>query len=120
MKKNLILIFFLLPFSPFASAQLPTSAQAEIENILSALGSSACEFNRNGNWYSASDAQAHLRKKYEYLLKKKLISSTEEFITKGATESSMSSQPYQVRCSNAAMVPSSVWLTNQLQVLRKK
>jgi hypothetical protein len=109
-----------MAFWPAArSAELPQSALWEIDQLLGALGSSNCRFNRNGTWYSASDAQAHLTKKYEYLRKKKLLGSAEDFITGAGTESSRSGQPYQVQCGQEGAVPSAVWLGEALRRLRK-
>ena len=114
-----LLFLTLIAFSPAArSAELPQSAQWEIDHLLGALGSSDCRFNRNGTWYSASDAQAHLTKKYEYLRKKKLLGSAEDFITGAGTESSKSGQPYQVQCGQESAVPSAVWLQAELRRLR--
>ena len=118
MIKRSLVILYLLMASPLAGAQISVSAQTEITQLLAVLGSSTCEFNRNGSWHSAPDAKAHLQKKYEYLLKKKMINSTEEFIAKGATKSSISADAYQVRCHNKPTLASAIWLTNQLQLLR--
>jgi len=108
-----------MSFWPAArSAELPQSAISEIDHLLGALGSSNCRFYRNGKWYSASDAQAHLTKKYEYLRKKKLLGSAEDFITGAGTESSRSGQPYQVQCGQEGAVPSAVWLGEALRRLR--
>jgi hypothetical protein len=100
------------------SAELSQSAQWEIDQLLGSLGGSNCRFYRNGRWYSASDAQAHLTKKYEYLRKKKLLGSAEDFITGAGTESSRSGQPYQVQCGQEDAVPSAVWLQAALRRLR--
>ena len=108
-----------MSFWPAArSAELPQSAISEIDQLLRALGSSNCRFFRNGTWYSAPDAQAHLTKKYEYLRRKKLLGSAEDFIAKGGTESSRSGQPYQVQCGQEDAVPSAAWLGEALRRLR--
>jgi len=108
-----------MAFCPAArSAELPHSALWEIDRLLGSLGGSNCRFYRNGTWFSASDAQAHLTKKYEYLRKEKLLSSAEDFIAKGGTESSRSGQPYQVQCGQESAVPSAVWLQAALRRLR--
>jgi hypothetical protein len=99
--------------------ELSAAARSEAEQLLTVLGSSSCEFYRNGNWHAPSEAKAHLRKKYDYLLKKGMIGSTEDFIAKGATQSSISGESYQVRCPNKAAQPSSVWLSNELRALRE-
>jgi len=108
-----------MSFWPVAhSAELPQSALWEIDQLLGSLGGSNCRFYRNGTWFSASDAQAHLTKKFEYLRKKKLLGSSEDFITKAGTESSRSGQPYQVQCGQEDAVPSAVWLQAALHRLR--
>ena len=117
MRKISFALLFLVSTVAFG-ADLPAPAKAEIVQLLNTLGSSSCEFYRNGSWYKAAEAKTHLNKKYDYLLKKGLISSTEEFIRKGATESSMSGEAYQVRCPNEAAQPSAAWLGNKLKLLR--
>lgn len=99
-------------------AELSSSAKVEIDALLNALGTSECQFYRNGSWYSGSMAQDHLKTKFEYLAKRDLISSAEEFIAEAATKSSMSGEPYQVRCPRQEAQPSSVWLSNELQRIR--
>ncbi len=50
-------------------------------------------FQRNGSWYDGSDARAHLQRKYDYLLKKGMVDSAEQFIERAASQSSMSGNP---------------------------
>lgn len=112
-------ILLLLASMPAIGTEIPATTYAEVEYLLKALSSSSCEFYRNGDWHRAPEAEAHLRKKYNYLVKKGMISKAEEFIAKGATESSLSGEPYQVRCPNEAAQPSAVWLSKKLQALRE-
>jgi Family of unknown function (DUF5329) len=100
------------------AGSLPATAKAEIEAVLTAMKSSGCQFNRNGTWYSGADAHAHLTKKLVYLEDKNLIKSAEEFIEFGASTSSASGKPYQVRCGTAPAVDSKLWLQIQLKSLR--
>jgi hypothetical protein len=93
-------------------------ADVEIEHLLGYLERSGCVLYRNGTWYSASDARAHLEKKYRYLLDKGLVDTTEDFIDRAATASSMSGRPYQVKCDGREPVSSAEWLTTELQRLR--
>lgn len=102
------------------AAELSTASKAEINALLDRLGQSGCEFNRNGTWYSSDKAKAHLTRKLGYLLDKKLIENTEQFIALGGTKSSMSGKEYSVRCPNQPSVPSAVWLTRELQAVRAK
>lgn len=100
------------------AAEVSPSVEREIVALLDVLGTSDCRFYRNGSWYSASEAQAHLMRKYEYLRQQKLIGSSEDFILKGGTKSSRSGEPYQVRCGREQSVPSSEWLSAVLQRVR--
>ncbi|PWT73037.1 MAG: hypothetical protein C5B46_06000 [Proteobacteria bacterium] len=100
------------------AAEPNASAKTEIEHLLDYLGRSGCEFNRNGRWYSAAEARAHIAKKYAYLLDKGWVSTAEEFIARAATESSVSGKPYQVRCGGAATVPSGQWMQEELKRYR--
>jgi hypothetical protein len=92
--------------------------RAEIVHLLKRLEGSGCQFQRNGSWYPPARAASHLNQKYEYLLKKSLITNTESFIERAATESSMSGKPYSVRCANAPAVASATWLRAELQKFR--
>jgi hypothetical protein len=100
------------------AGSLPANARAEIEAVLSALKSSGCQFYRNGTWHSGAEAQAHLTKKLTYLADKNLIKSAEEFIALGASTSSVSGKPYQVRCGAAPAFDSELWLLDQLKAIR--
>lgn len=104
-----------LLFASAAFAGEPTpEAKQEISYLLNYLKTSGCEFNRNGSWYGAEDAVNHLNKKYDYLLKKGMVSTTEDFIKQAATESSMSGKPYLVKCGTMASVPSGPWFQAEL------
>ena len=103
-----------------AHAQPPAAAtQKEIEQLFAALQQSQCQFQRNGTWYDAAKATDHLRQKYDYLLKRDLVPSTELFIERAATQSSVSGKPYQVRCGQSAPVTSKQWFDAQLKALRR-
>ena len=59
---------------------LPTDSNDEISHLFSYLETSGCEFYRNGSWHTGKEASAHLKKKYQHLLDRKLVSSAESFI----------------------------------------
>lgn len=101
-------------------ADTPTTTAIEIDGLFAALLQSGCEFSRNGSWYSAKQASQHLQSKYDYLLKKKLVPNTEAFIERAASQSSMSSKPYLVRCPGQPEVRSKQWFGEQLQKIRAK
>jgi len=96
------------------AADLAGASKAEIDFLLAAMKNSGCQFNRNGQWYGADEAVSHIETKYSYLLRKHMLSSTEDFIDRAATGSSMSGQAYLVRCGDAAPVESSVWFKAEL------
>ena len=54
----------------------------------------------------------------EYLLKKNLVDTSELFIQRAASKSSVSGKPYRVKCG-ALELDSAVWFDMQLQRLRK-
>ena len=92
-----------------AMAAPPTQAEREIEGLIAGLASSGCEFERNGTWYAAAEAEAHLRTKYEWLRKRGLADSAEQFIERGASESSISGENYRVRCPDKPVTESGIW-----------
>ena len=107
-----------LVFIAAAHAAPTPAAKAEIEYLLSAVGSSDCRFYRNGTWYDAKSAAAHLRYKYESLVAKDLIRDTDDFIDRAATKSSLSGRDYAIKCEGAAELSSRQWLTNLLVAYR--
>lgn len=102
-----------------AEAQsLPANAGLEIRQLFTALEASGCQFSRNDSWYDAAQASAHLHRKYDYLLEHGKITSAETFIALAASKSSMSGQPYLVRCGQAPAVTSQAWFMARLRALR--
>jgi len=110
-----VFLFLVLLWSGVAPAQAPTMATTrEIDLLFSVLEKSNCQFYRNGSWYSAQKASAHLRRKYDYLLKHDRVTSTESFIELAASRSSMSRKPYLVKCGSAAPIESKDWFSRKL------
>lgn len=105
---------------PVWSAAPDQITRAEVAHLLQYLESSGCQFQRNGSWYTSQRAARHLNQKYEYLLKKSMVTNAESFIERAATESSASGKPYSVKCGDAAAVPSAAWLRDELQRFRKR
>jgi hypothetical protein len=101
------------------SLLVPPPAVVEINFLLTVLGASGCEFFRNGTWYDAHQAQAHLNNKYQWLVARDRVRSAEDFIDKAATRSSLSGQAYAVRCGGEAPVSSNSWLVEQLRRYRE-
>ena len=117
--KLLILIVALLPVLAHAS-DLDPETEDQIEHLLSFVSTSSCKFMRNGNWYEASEAAKHIRKKYHYVLGKGLVGSPEDFIKYSATKSSMSGKRYRVQCGQGTEIDSSEWLLTELSSYRSK
>ena len=59
-------------------------------------------------------ARAHLRYKYDALLKHDQIGTAEDFIDKAATKSSLSGLAYKVRCPGGPELSSGQWLRDAL------
>lgn len=104
--------------SPAWAGGLPQITRAEIDGLLSRLAASHCRFQRNGVWYTAEAAQVHLRRKLDYLVSRGAIASTEQFIERTATRSSVSGRPYLVKCGDQPAVSSDAWLRTELGALR--
>ena len=101
-----------------AAAPLSPVAKAEIDALLSRLEASGCQFNRNGTWYNAADAKAHLLVKLKYFEDRGAVQTAEQFIELAASSSSVTRQAYLVKCAGGAAIPSSAWLGSQLQLIR--
>lgn len=98
---------------------MSAATQGEISHLFSYLEKSGCDFYRNGTWHKGNEASAHLRKKYQYLRDKGLLSSTESFIDRAATQSSVSGRSYQVRCGASNVLDSGPWFRAELTKYRK-
>ena len=100
------------------SAEPDATAKKEISHLIDHLGSSGCQFNRNGTWYAAPRAVSHIKRKYQYLLDKGLVTDTDAFIRLAATQSSSSGKPYLVKCGNQSEMPSAQWFRTALAEFR--
>lgn len=110
---------FLLALLPLLSqAAPPPAARQEIAHLIGYLTTSGCSFQRNGSWHDAAEAARHLQRKYDYLLKRDLVATGEDFIARAASESSLSGKPYQVRCGANAPIASAAWLKAELATYR--
>lgn len=94
-------------------------AQAEIAHLLDYVARPLCQFNRNGRWHDGAEARRHLQKKYDYLVKRKLVTDAESFIKGAASASSISGKDYLVRCGGGKTVASRTYLTEELKRFRQ-
>jgi hypothetical protein len=118
MSRTLIALIFGLALMTEAHSSSPPAVLTEINYLLGYIKGSGCEFYRNGSWYDSTRAQAHLRYKYEALAARNRITTTEDFIEKAATKSSLSGKPYQIRCGRSGVVTSNLWLRDALSRFR--
>ena len=109
LKQALLAIIALCVISPAARAAPPPPAEVEINHLLGLIEISGCEFFRNGTWYDAQRAAAHLRGKYQALAASGQIETAEDFIDKAASSSSMSGQSYLIRCGGGAPMTTRQW-----------
>ena len=70
--------------------------------------------------YDGGDARAHLQRKYDYLLKKDMVDSAEQFIERAASQSSMSGKPYRIQCPGQSEQTAATWFGACLQALRHR
>jgi hypothetical protein len=101
-------------YGPFAHAAPPVIAQTEINYLLGLIERSGCMFYRNGSWYDARQAQAHLRSKYDALAAMGRIVTGEDFIEQAATKSSLSGEAYAIRCNSGPAATTGQWLRDAL------
>lgn len=90
---------------------IQADSEEEIRHLIQHIRNSDCIFIRNGKGHNAVEAMKHLQRKYDYL--KQRISAAEDFISTIASRSSMTGEPYRVRCSGRE-IPSAEWFTREL------
>jgi hypothetical protein len=95
------------------AANPPVASQDEVAHLFSYLASSNCKFYRNGSWYVSSQAADHLKENIS-TYSKGLVPRAEAFIERGATQSSVSGEPYLAKCGDAKPVPSDARLKDEL------
>jgi hypothetical protein len=114
-----IAAMILLCVGSAASAEPAPRVRREVDFLLQYIEHSGCEFNRNGTWHDAKAAEEHMRTKYEFLAAQDRIDTTEDFIEKAATQSSvLFGQPYTVKCDGDPPVRSAQWLSAELARIR--
>ncbi len=111
-------LFGMLISSVALAADPPPAVQSEVTHLFDYIDNSGCQFYRNGSWHDAHQARAHLELKYRYLCRKGQVSCAEDMIEQAGSVSSISGQPYQIKCGDGAPVPSADWLKSELQRFR--
>ena len=114
----LVIGFALLAFAPAKSIANPgATAKKEIEHLLEFVTESDVIFLRNGDSHKPKEAAEHIRKKYDYYLKK--ISTAEDFIRLSATKSALSGKIYHVKLKDGSKKTNSEWLLAELENFRE-
>jgi hypothetical protein len=98
-----------------ATATPSPRAPEDIQYLLDAIERSGCEFYRNGSWYAAAEARSHLASKYREVDKRRPVRSAQDFIDWVGTRSSMSGEPYRVRCPGSDAMTSAEWFRRALE-----
>ncbi|HRE80360.1 MAG TPA: DUF5329 family protein [Opitutaceae bacterium] len=112
--KALIWLGLLLFASPVFSAE----ANQEIESLLSFLkAQSGVVFVRNGSEHTSTQAESHLRMKWDRQRKK--IRSADDFIAACASKSSISGTRYFIRYANGQTRFADEVLRDELRRLRE-
>lgn len=117
-RSGLFLAIGLLACAGMAAAAPSPQAQREIRALIDALPASGCRFQRNGEWHDGEAARAHLQRKYDYLRRRGLVDSPEQFIERAASRSSVSGRAYRVACQGRPEQPAAAWFGERLQALR--
>lgn len=119
--KHFPLVALALALAPGLAGAAPSAdARREITQLIGSLDGSQCQFQRNGSWYGPADARSHLQRKYDYLLKKDMVDTAEQFIERAASQSSMSGKAYRIRCPGQPEQTSAAWFGARLQALRQR
>lgn len=103
---------------PLSATADDATMETEIAHLITAIGASGCDFIRNDKRYSASQAEDHIRVKYNR--GKRYATSTEAFIERLASQSSMSKKPYWIECDGEEPVQSGDWLKAELERYRSQ
>ena len=94
-----------------------SSMDAEIDYLISRVGTGGCTFLRNGRVFRGRDARAHLSSKRRR--NAHLIDSTEVFIEKIASRSATTGKPYRIRCRKEAQQDAGAWFDALLTNYRR-
>lgn len=116
--KLLPLLIFLMSIPNLVIA-LDDPVAREVAQLIELIKISDCRFKRNGSWYKPAEAADHLNRKYQYVQKRGLVDTAEDFIQFAATKSSITGKEYIVQCEEDTPRKSAVWLTEVLAQLRE-
>ena len=116
MRQLLASIFTLFITTAIALA-LDPQTKAEIDELISYVGTSGVRFIRNGTEYSGAEGALHLRDKLAKAGHR--VKTTEDFITGVASTSYITGKPYLVKFADGHTQPTGDWLRAHLAGVRK-
>ena len=116
MRQLLASIFTLLLTTAIALA-LDPQTKAEIDELISYVGTSGVRFIRNGTEHSGAEGAQHLRDKLARAGNR--VKTTEDFITGVASTSYITGKPYLVKFADGHTQPTGEWLKAHLAETRK-
>ena len=116
--REILAIVALLALGFGTAAAEPPVAQVEIDYLLGFIEGSGCAFYRNGSRYDAMQAGSHLREKYAALAAADRIATSDVFIDKVASQSSLTGRPYEVECAGHGRMLTAPWLRAALARFR--
>ena len=116
LKRSVVTVFILLLAAGTALAEPIDNARQAIEYLIDSVRASDLSFVRNGSTYTAREAAAHLKAKYDYF--KKQIKTPEDFIRLAGSKSELSGKAYLVKTSDGRAIPSAEWLGSLLAKYR--
>ena len=99
-----------------AQAAPDARAQREIDHLLAFVASSECRFVRGGVEHEAREARDHLARKLD--VARPLIGSADAFVDHVASGSSLTGEPYRVRCGEREST-AKAWLAGELARYRR-
>ena len=98
------------------SATPDAAAQREIDHLLAYVASSGCRFVRGGVEHDAREARDHLALKLD--VARPLLGSADAFVERVASASSLTGEPYRVRCGGQETT-ARAWLSEELARYRR-
>lgn len=100
------------------SGNVLAAAQDEIDHLVAYVGSTQCQYERNGDMHNGQQAVEHIQRKADYYANK--IETAEDFIRYSATKSAISGRVYRIHCLDQPIISSSEWLMNELVKYRAR
>jgi len=102
-----------------AAPSRPDLPRTKSRPCLPAMEKSGCEFYRNGSWHTATDGRAHLARKLAEVEKRHPPRAPMNSSRWSPRASSISGEPYRVRCPGVAPIASAVWFRQTLERSRQ-